>query len=47
MIGVETVECYFLHGGDRESSFYTEFIKVQRVPQIPWGGLGEGREQAW
>lgn len=39
MIRVETIKCYFLSGGDRESSSYTAFI-VYRSAVGPTDPLG-------
>ena len=43
MIRVETIECYFLTGADRESPSYTTFIKRQWSHRLPGAGAEKGR----
>lgn len=45
MIRVETIECYFLTGADRESPSYTTFIKRQWSHRLP-GAVRRRGEQA-
>lgn len=43
MIGVETVECYFFSGGDRESSSTQGLSKCSVSHRSPRVGGGKGR----